>query len=74
MRIGIVAAVLILYWPLLLVPALDGLPNDLSLRGHTFVASVDRWLLGAGGTITSPDPKAMIRKGFSARCRPSRTA
>lgn len=47
-RIGIIAAVLLLYWPLLLVPAVDGLPNDLAVRGHSFVASVDRWLLGAG--------------------------
>ncbi|MDJ0278287.1 DUF5009 domain-containing protein [Sphingomonas sp. 2R-10] len=47
-RIGIVVAVLVLYWPLLLMPAIDGLPNDLWARGHTFVASVDRWLLGAG--------------------------
>ncbi len=47
-RIGVIAAVLLLYWPLLLVPAVDGLPNDLAVRGHSFVASVDRWLLGAG--------------------------
>ena len=64
MRIGIVAAVLILYWPLLLVPALDGLPNDLSLRGHTFVASVDRWLLGAGGHNYVAGPEGYDPEGL----------
>lgn len=47
-RLGIIAAILLLYWPLTLLPALDGLPNDIWARGHNFVASVDRVLLGAG--------------------------
>ena len=41
-------AILILYWPLTLIPSLDGLPSDIWLRGHNFVGSVDRVLLGAG--------------------------
>ncbi|MCC2975932.1 heparan-alpha-glucosaminide N-acetyltransferase domain-containing protein [Sphingomonas sp. PL-96] len=45
----VIVATLILYWPLTLLPALDGLPNDLWVRGHNFVVSVDRVLLGAGG-------------------------
>jgi len=48
-RLLLIAAVLLLYWPVALLPALDGLPNDILLRGHNFVASVDRVLLGAGG-------------------------
>lgn len=48
-RLGIIAAVLVLYWPLSLLPALDGLqPTDIWARGHNFVASIDRVLLGAG--------------------------
>ncbi len=47
-RMGIIAAILVLYWPLNFVPALDGLANDIWMRGHNFVASVDRVLLGAG--------------------------
>lgn len=47
-RLAIIAAILILYWPLSLLPALDGLPTDIWQRGHNFVASIDRVLLGAG--------------------------
>ncbi len=49
LRIWIIVAVLVLYWPLVLAPSLDGLPTDIMARGHNFVASVDRVLLGAGG-------------------------
>ena len=45
-RMGIAAAILILYWPLSLLPSLDGLPTDIWVRGHNFVGSVDRMLLG----------------------------
>ena len=34
-----------------LIPSLDGLPTDLWVRGHNFVGSVDRVLLGAGNHI-----------------------
>jgi predicted acyltransferase len=44
----VAATILILYWPLTLIPSLDGLPNDIWARGHNFVGSVDRVLLGAG--------------------------
>lgn len=63
-RFAIVAGVLLLYWPLLLVPALDGLPNDLFSRGHTFVASVDRWLLGAGNHNYVTGPEGYDPEGF----------
>lgn len=47
-RLAILAGILILYWPLALVPSPDGLPTDLFERGHNFVGSVDRMMLGAG--------------------------
>lgn len=47
-RLALIAIILILYWPLTLLPSLDGLPNDIWMRGHNFVGSVDRVLLGAG--------------------------
>src|SRR5436305_3618638 len=36
-RLIIAAGILILYWPVTLIPALDGLPNDIWVRGHNFV-------------------------------------
>lgn len=45
-RLIIAGAILLLYWPVTLIPALDGLPNDIWMRGHNFVGSVDRVLLG----------------------------
>lgn len=65
-RLGIIAAILVLYWPLSLLPALDGLqPTDIWARGHNFVASVDRMLLGAGNHnyVTGPegyDPEGLL--------------
>src|SRR3546814_15131104 len=45
-RLIIAAAILALYWPLALLPSLDGLATDIWVRGHNFIASVDRLLLG----------------------------
>ena len=45
-RLIVAAAILLLYWPITLIPALDGLPNDIWMRGHNFVGSLDRVLLG----------------------------
>jgi predicted acyltransferase len=45
-RLIIAAAILLVYWPVTLIPALDGLPNDIWMRGHNFVGSVDRVVLG----------------------------
>ena len=36
--------ILALYWPLALLPTLDGGPADIWMRGHNFIASVDRVL------------------------------
>jgi predicted acyltransferase len=59
-----IAATLILYWPLTLLPALDALPNDLWVRGHNFVASVDRVLLGAGGHNYVQGPEGYDPEGL----------
>lgn len=41
----IAAIILVLYWPLVLIPSPDGLPVDIGVRGHNFAAYVDRALL-----------------------------
>ena len=63
-RLIIAAAILILYWPLTLLPALDGLPNDIWQRGHNFVASVDRVLLGAGNHNYVQGPEGYDPEGL----------
>ena len=62
-RLIIAGAILVLYWPINLIPALDGLPNDLWQRGHNFVASVDRVLLGDHNYVKGPegyDPEGLL--------------
>ena len=62
-RMIIAGAILILYWPINLIPALDGLPNDLWQRGHNFVASVDRVLLGDHNYVKGAagyDPEGLL--------------
>lgn len=62
-RLALIAVMLIGYWPLTLLPALDGLPNDLWQRGHNFVASVDRVLLGNHLYVKGPegyDPEGIL--------------
>jgi predicted acyltransferase len=62
-RLIVAAAILLLYWPLSLMPALDGLPNDIWVRGHNFVGSVDRVLLGAHRYVPGPegyDPEGLL--------------
>ena len=59
----IAGAILILYWPINLIPALDGLSNDLWQRGHNFVASVDRVLLGDHNYVKGAagyDPEGLL--------------
>ena len=63
-RLIIAALILILYWPLALMPALDGLPNDIWQRGHNFVASVDRVLLGAGNHNYVKGPEGYDPEGL----------
>lgn len=62
-RLILIAALLIGYWPLVLLPSLDGLPTDIWQRGHNFVASVDRLLLGAHLYVQGPegyDPEGIL--------------
>ncbi|MFL9839970.1 heparan-alpha-glucosaminide N-acetyltransferase domain-containing protein [Sphingomonas sp. ST-64] len=63
LRIALIAVILIGYWPLTLLPAPDGLPNDLWQRGHNFVASLDRVVLGAHRYVQGPegyDPEGIL--------------
>jgi predicted acyltransferase len=62
-RLLIIAAILVLYWPLSLLSSLDGLPNDIWMRGHNFVGSVDRVLLGVHNYVKGPegyDPEGLL--------------
>jgi predicted acyltransferase len=62
-RIGLIVAILALYWPLALLPSLDGLATDIWVRGHNFIASVDRVLLGAHLYVRGPegyDPEGIL--------------
>jgi predicted acyltransferase len=57
------AGLLLAYWPLSILPALDGLPNDIWQRGHNFIASVDRIVLGAHNYVKGPegyDPEGLL--------------
>jgi predicted acyltransferase len=55
--------ILLLYWPLCLIPSPDGLPTDLWVPGHNFVSWVDRTLLGAFAGEQGPagyDPEGVL--------------
>lgn len=62
-RVAIAAAILALYWPLALLPSLDGLATDIGVRGHNFIASVDRLFLGDHLYVKEPegyDPEGIL--------------
>ncbi len=64
-RMVLIILILGLYWPLMMLPAYDGLPYDIMLRGHNFAGAVDRFLLGAGNHnyVAGPegyDPEGLI--------------
>ena len=63
-RMIVAAAILILYWPLTLIPTVDGIPTDLWVRGHNFVGSVDRALLGQGNHIFVHGPYGYDPEGL----------
>jgi predicted acyltransferase len=63
-RLAILAAILLLYWPLTLLPSLDGVSTDIWARGHNFVGSVDRILLGAGNHIYVTGPEGYDPEGL----------
>lgn len=61
--LGLSAGILLLYWPLSLLPALDHLPNDIWQKGHNFIGSVDRVLLGPHIYVKGPegyDPEGIL--------------
>ena len=62
-RLIVAGAILILYWPLTLIPTLDHVPTDLWVRGRNFVGSVDRVLLGPHVYVPGPegyDPEGIL--------------
>ena len=62
-RIILIAVLLAAYWPLALLPSLDGLATDIWARGHNFVASLDRVLLGNHLYVKGPegyDPEGIL--------------
>ena len=63
-RLAILVGILALYWPLTLIPSPDGITTDLSLRGHNFVAAVDRLLLGAGNHNYVKGPEGYDPEGL----------
>lgn len=63
LRWAIAAAILLLYWPIALIPSPDGVPTDLWVRGHNFVAAVDRMLLDGHVYVKGPegyDPEGIL--------------
>ena len=62
-RMIIAAVILAAYWPLTLLPPLDGLATEIWSRGHNFVASVDRLFLGTHLYVQGPegyDPEGIL--------------
>jgi predicted acyltransferase len=63
-RLIIAAAILLLYWPLIMIPAPDGLAYNIGIRGHNFAAYVDRLLLGGGNHIYVTGPEGYDPEGL----------
>jgi predicted acyltransferase len=62
-RLIVAGAILVLYWPLTLIPTIDGVPTNLWVRGRNFVGSVDRVLLGQHVYVPGPegyDPEGIL--------------
>ena len=62
-RMIIAAVILAAYWPLALLPSLDGISTDIWARGHNFIASLDRILLGNHLYVQGPegyDPEGIL--------------
>lgn len=59
----VAAAILLIYWPLCLIPSPDGLPTDLWVRGHNFAAWLDRTVFGTLRFVKGPegyDPEGLL--------------
>jgi len=62
-RLILVIALLVLYWPLTLLPMPGGLATDLSEAGANFVSWSDRAILGPFNYVTEPlgfDPEGLV--------------
>jgi predicted acyltransferase len=62
-RAIVAASLLLLYWPLCLLPSPDGLVTDLWAPGHNFVSWLDRALLGDFRFVQGPegyDPEGLL--------------
>jgi predicted acyltransferase len=62
-RAGVAAALLLLYWPLCLIPSPDGLPTDIWTGGHNFASWLDRVVLGGFRFVKGPegyDPEGLL--------------
>lgn len=62
-RMVLILAMLALYWPLSLLPSLDGSPTDIWEPGANFVASVDRLMLGEHNFVKGAmgyDPEGLL--------------
>ncbi|WOI53650.1 acyltransferase family protein [Parvularcula sp. LCG005] len=62
-RLGLIVTILVLYWPLSLVPSPDGVDTDIWVRGQNFVAYVDRFFLGAGEHLYVKGPQGYDPEG-----------
>jgi predicted acyltransferase len=63
MRLGLAIGILLLYWPLCLLPQPDGHATDLYTAGANFVSWFDRAVLGAHAYVKGPlgyDPEGIL--------------
>jgi predicted acyltransferase len=62
-RLGIAGLILILYWPLCLIPSPDGTATDIWARGYNFAAWFDRAALGSHAYVKGAagyDPEGIL--------------
>ncbi|MGA0545060.1 acyltransferase family protein [Brevundimonas sp. VNH65] len=62
-RLAVAMSIPVLYWPLSLLPPLDGGATDLGRSGVNFIASIDRLTLGDHNYVKGPsgyDPEGLI--------------
>jgi len=62
-RLILATALLLLYWPLTLIPSPDGIPTDLFTAGANFVSWTDRALFGDFNYVLDPigfDPEGLV--------------
>jgi predicted acyltransferase len=63
MRAALAVVLLLVYWPLCLLPSPDGSSTDLWVQGHNFVSWFDRAVLGGTRFVLGPqgyDPEGLL--------------